>query len=228
MVFQNQDMNKGHRQRLRERFISDLGENMPDYEVIELLLMTSIARKDVKPIAKALLTEFGTVSGIFGADIDAIMAVDGVGQSTAVMFKLVQRATSIVLKQEIMNTNILNNWDKLIEYCMVYMAHSTVEQFRVIFLTSRNRIIADEEQSRGTINETSIYPREVIKRALSLNATAVILVHNHPSGNPSPSQEDIHMTHEVMEAGATLNIKVHDHIIIGKEDIVSFKTAGLI
>ena len=228
MVVQKQDMNKGHRQRLRERFISDLGENMPDYEIVELLLMTNIARKDVKPIAKALLKEFGTVSGIFGADIDAIMAVEGVGQSTAVMFKLVQRATSIVLKQEIMNSNILNTWDKLMEYCMVYMAHSSVEQFRVIFLSSRNRVIADEEQSRGTINETSIYPREVIKRALSLNATAVILIHNHPSGNPSPSDADIRMTYEVMEAGMTLNIKVHDHIIIGKEDTFSFKTAGLI
>ena len=221
-------MAKGHRERLRERFLKDLGASMPDYEIIELLLMAVIARRDVKPIAKDLLKTFGTVSGIFGASADDLMKVKGIGEQTAVLFKLIQRSTAIVTKSEIMNTNILNSWDKLIEYCTVYMAHSPVEQFRVIFLNSRNRIITDEEQTRGTVNETSIYPREVIKRALDLNAVAVILVHNHPSGNPTPSQADITMTHAVVEAGLPLNIRVHDHIIIGKEDIISFKTAGLL
>ncbi len=222
------DLNKGHRDRLRQRFMIDFGESMPDYEILELLLMNCIARCDVKPIAKRLLTEFGSISAVFGADVKLLQSVQGVGEQTAVMIKVIQRSTHLVIKKEIHNTNILNSWDKLIEYCYVYMAHSPIEQFRVVYLNSRNRVIRDEEQTRGTVNETSIYPREVIKRALDLNATAIILVHNHPSGDTTPSKADIRMTHEVIEAGLAMKVKVHDHVIITKEGYASLKNMGLI
>lgn len=219
---------QGHRQRLKQRFLKDLGETVPDYEILEMVLTYAISRRDVKPIAKDLIKKFGDVSSVIGADINELTKVDGVGMETATLIKLLQKTASLAAKTEMKKGHILSTWDKLIEYCTIHMAHKSVEQFRVIFLDTRNKIICDEEQTKGSINQTSIYPREVAKRALDLNATAVILVHNHPSGDPSPSQADIDMTNAVNDALAPLGIKLHDHLIIGKENIISFKTTGLL
>ena len=224
----DQNYYQGHRERLRQRFVKDMGASMADYELLELVLMYSIYRKDVKPIAKSLLKEFGNISAVIGVDIEELMKVKGVGKETATLIKLLQTIAGLAAKTEMRKSHILSTWDKLIEYCTIHMAHKSIEQFRVIFLDTRNRIICDEEQTKGSVNQTSIYPREVAKRALSLNATAVILVHNHPSGDPKPSQADIDMTNKVDVVLQSLDIKLHDHLIIGKEDIISFKSAGLL
>jgi DNA repair protein RadC len=218
----------GHRQRLRERFLATGGEGMPDYELLELLLSIAIPQKDVKPLAKALLAGFGSFNAVITAAPDALKGVKGMGEVSATALKVVQAAAVRLAKGEVMERPIINSWDRLLDYCMAAMGHEKVEQTRVLFLDKRNKLIADERQNTGTIDHTPLYPREVVKRALELGATAIILVHNHPSGDASPSRGDIEMTKEVQETAGRLGIVLHDHLIISREGHASFKSLGLL
>ena len=218
----------GHRQRLRQRFVATDGEGMPDYEMLELLLSQAIPRADVKPVAKALLARFGSLGEVVSAPPDALQTVKGVGEAAAVALKVV-RATSIRLtRQHVQNTNIISSWNSLIDYCKAAMGYEKIEQLRVLYLDGKNVLIADEIQQRGTVDHTPIYPRQVLKRALELNASALILVHNHPSGDPTPSKQDIDLTKEVRESAEKLGISLHDHVIIGKSAHISFKSMNLL
>jgi len=218
----------GHRQRLRQRFLADAGDGMPDYELLELVLSIAIPRADVKPLAKMLLDEFRTFQGVITAEPAALRRVKGMGEVSAVALKIVQAAAVRLARGQAMEREVINSWDRLLDYCMAAMAHEKVEQTRILFLDTRNRLIADERQNRGTVNHTPLYPREVVRRALELGATAIILVHNHPSGDPEPSRADIDMTREVQEAAGKLGIVLHDHLVIGRDGHVSFRSQGLL
>jgi DNA repair protein RadC len=218
----------GHRQRLRERFLRTKGRDLADYELIELLLFTAMPRRDVKPIAKALLKRFGSFSAVLGTNATELQKVDGIGEVAAVSLLAVRQAAERLLQDDVMNQPVLGNWQSLMDYCRVAMGHKTTEQFRVLFLNRKNILIADELQQEGTIDHTPVYPREVIKRALDLGASALILVHNHPSGDPTPSQSDIQMTRELQGAGEKLSISLHDHIVVSRSGNTSFKTLGLL
>lgn len=218
----------GHRDRLRSRFAATGGDGMPDYEILELLLSQVIPRRDVKPIAKTLLDRFGSLGEVLSASADDLQETKGVGESTAISLKVVQTAGLRLAQQHVMNTNVLNSWDKLLDYCKSAMGYDKIEQVRVLYLNQKNTLIADEVQQRGTVNHTPVYPREVVKRALELHASALILVHNHPSGDPTPSRDDIDMTNEIKDTAGRLGIVLHDHIIIGKRTHSSFKSMGLI
>jgi len=217
----------GHRKRLRDRFLKASGD-LADYELIELLLFSAMPRRDVKPIAKDLLTRFGSFAGVLNADASALCEVSGIGETAAVSLIAVREASIRLLQHEVMDQPILSNWQSLMDYCRAAMGHGKVEQFRILFLNRKNMLIADELQQKGTVDHTPVYPREVIKRALDLGASAIILVHNHPSGDPSPSRADIQMTKEIQAAGKTLEISLHDHIIVSKGGNTSFKTLGLL
>lgn len=218
----------GHRDRLRQRFRENGDTALADYEILELLLFRLIPRRDTKPIAKALLDRFGTLAGVFGADLKLLQEVKGIGETVAVDLKLMSAIAHRMLKSEIKGKKILSSWSSVIEYCHAAMAYETREQFRILFLDKRNALIADEVQQRGTIDHTPVYPREVVKRALDLSATAIILVHNHPSGDPTPSRADIDMTKMIIDTAKPLGVTVHDHIIIGKEGHASLKGLRLI
>ncbi len=213
----------GHRDRLRSRYREHGDGALADYEILEMLLFRLIPRKDTKPIAKALLTRFGTLAGVFGAPLALLQEVKGVGEAVALDLKLVSTIGHRTLKSDLRKKHILSSWSAVIEYCHAAMAYETKEQFRILFLDKRNTLIADEVQQTGTIDHTPVYPREVVKRALELSATALILVHNHPSGDPTPSRADIDMTKLIVETAKPLGIAVHDHIIIGKDGHVSLK-----
>lgn len=218
----------GHRERLRDRFREQGDTALADYEILELLLFRLIPRRDTKPIAKALIERFGSLSGVFGAPAALLTEVKGVGENVALDLKLISTVAHRTLKSEIRSKQVLSSWSSVIQYCHAAMAHETREQFRILFLDKRNVLIADEVQGRGTVDHTPVYPREVVKRALELSATAIILVHNHPSGDPTPSRADIDMTKVIIEAAKALDITVHDHIIIGKDGHVSLKGLKLI
>lgn len=218
----------GHRQRLRERFMATGGEGMPDYELLELVLSIAIPRADVKPLAKQLLADFKEFPAVIAADAEALRQVRGMGEVSVAALKIVQAAAIRMARGRVMNQPVLNSWDRLIDYCMTAMAHENVEQLRILFLDRRNRLIGDERQQRGTIDHTPLYPREVMKRALALGAAAIIVVHNHPSGDPTPSTADIAMTRELQEAAGKLGIILHDHLIIGRDGHASFKAKGLL
>jgi DNA repair protein RadC len=218
----------GHRKRLRERFMANDGDGMPDYEILELLLALAIPRADVKPLAKALLGRFGSLGEVLSAAPPALGEVTGMGDAAVATLKVVRVAGLRLARQQIMNTNAIGSWDSLIDYCKAAMGYEKVEQFRILFLDRKNVLIADEVQQRGTVDHTPLYPREVVKRALDLGASALILVHNHPSGDPTPSRDDIEMTKKVRDAGERLGIALHDHVIIGKSTHVSFKSLGLL
>ncbi|MCK5273762.1 MAG: DNA repair protein RadC [Alphaproteobacteria bacterium] len=218
----------GHRQRLRERFMATDGEGMPDYELLELVLAIAIPRSDVKPLAKALLAEFGSFNGVITAGPEALGRIKGMGDVSVAALKVVRAAALRLARGEIMERPVVNSWDRLLDYCMAAMGHEKVEQFRILFLDKRNRLIADERQNRGTVDHTPLYPREIVKRALEIGASAIILVHNHPSGDPTPSRADIDMTKEVQDAAAKLGITLHDHLIISREGPASFKSLGLL
>ena len=207
----------GHRERLRSRFRDGGEEALADYEMLELLLFRLIPRRDTKPIAKALLARFGSLSGVLGAPPALLQEVKGVGETVAQDLKLMASLAKRMLKAELREKQVLSSWSSVIEYCHASMAHETTEQFRILFLDKRNVLIADEVQGRGTVDHTPVYPREVVNRALELSATAVILVHNHPSGDPTPSRADIEMTRTIIDTAKPLGITVHDHIIIGKD-----------
>ena len=216
----------GHRARLRERFRAG-ADALPDYELIELLLFAAIPRRDVKPLAKALVARFGSFAGTVSAPREALREA-GLGDSAIDALKIVREAAVRLTRQEALNRPVLGSWQKVLDYCRAALAHEAVERFHLLFLDRKNTLIADEGQTRGTIDHTPVYPREVVKRALDLGASAIILVHNHPSGDPTPSRADIEMTREVAKAAAVLGVSVHDHIIIGRSGHASFRSLGLL
>ena len=218
----------GHRDRLRARFRESGDAALADYELLELLLFRLIPRRDTKPVAKALLQRFGTLGGVLGASPARLQEVDGVGESVALDLKLIASLGQRVLKREVTGKTVLESWQAVMDYCHASMAWEKTEQFRILFLDKRNALIADEVQGRGTVDHTPVYPREVLKRALELSATAIILVHNHPSGDPSPSRADIDMTRTIIDSVRPMGITVHDHIIIGKDGHASLKGLRLI
>jgi DNA repair protein RadC len=218
----------GHRERLRTRYREQGDTALADYEILELLLFRLIPRRDTKPIAKALIDRFGNLAGVFGAPVGLLQEVKGVGEAVALDLKLVATAGHRILKSELRGKQVLSSWSSVIDYCHAAMAYESREQFRILFLDKRNALIADEVQGRGTVDHTPVYPREVVRRALELSATAIILVHNHPSGDPTPSRADIDMTKTIIDTAKPLGIAVHDHIIIGKDGHVSLKGLRLI
>jgi DNA repair protein RadC len=218
----------GHRQRLRERFLAGGADALPDYELLELLLFQARPRGDVKPLAKALIARFKSFAGVMAASPEELATVDGVGDAAIVTLKTVQAAALRMSRQELIDRPVINSWKKLLDYCHAAMAYEKVEQFRLLFLDGKNALIADEVQQKGTVNHTPVYVREVVKRALELGASAIVMCHNHPSGDPSPSKDDIAMTREVAAAADKLGIALHDHLIIGRKGHSSLKSMGLI
>ena len=218
----------GHRDRLRQRFLEGGPGALADYEMLELLLFQAIPRRDTKPIAKALIDKFGTYAGVLRADPVALMEFKHMGQAGAVLIKLVGDAAERLARREVLNRTVLSSWDKVIAYLRVKLAEEKTERFHILFLDVKNTLIADEQQQRGTVNHTPVYPREVVKRALELGASAIIMVHNHPSGDPAPSAADVAMTHEVRDVGQKLGVTLHYHLIIGREGHASLKALGLI
>ena len=218
----------GHRARLRERLLEGGPEALADYEVLEFLLYGALARGDTKPQAKALLDKFGSLSGVFNADPSALKQVKGVSDASVGMIKIAALAARRMARSEVRDKPVLGSWQSLIDYLSIDMAHLMIERVRVLYLDSRNRLILDQHVHDGTIDEASIHPREVIGTAINRGASALILVHNHPSGNPEPSKADIQITRRISEAGRLVNITVHDHVIIGREGHVSLRAKGLI
>ncbi|CAG0906958.1 unnamed protein product [Cyprideis torosa] len=216
----------GHRDRLRARFLN-APDSLPDYELLELLLFMAIPRKDVKPIAKLLIDRFKNINGVLNASLADLQGIKGISETTAIGLKTVQAAGLRLLRQNIMNRPILNSWQRLIEYCEAAMVNDTRENFRIIFLNKKNEVIADEVQQSGTVDHTPAYPREIMKRSLELGATALILAHNHPSGDATPSQPDIALTKQIMAAAKPFDIVIHDHLIITRNGTSSFKSLGL-
>lgn len=218
----------GHRQRLKERFLNGGTDALSDYELLELLLCLAIPRRDVKPMAKDLIRRFGSVAAVLAAPPERLREIRGVGDTVIVALKVVRAGAQTLLKEEVLDKPILSSWQAVLGYCRSMLAHEPNEQFHVLYLDRKNRLIADEMQQKGTVDHTPVYPREVIKRALDLGATAIILVHNHPSGDPAPSRADIDMTRDIKDAGVKLGIVVHDHVIIARKGHASFKTLGLL
>jgi DNA repair protein RadC len=218
----------GHRDRLRARFGEAGGEGFPDYELLELVLFRSIPRRDVKPIAKELIWRFGTFAEVLAAPAGRLRQVEGIGDSVVLDLKIVEAAARRLARGAVAKRPVLSSWSAVIEYCRTAMAFAEKEQFRILFLDKKNQLIADEVQQSGTVDHTPVYPREVVKRALELAATAVILVHNHPSGDPTPSQADITMTREIVAVAKPLGIAIHDHIIVGRDGHASLKGLKLI
>ena len=219
---------RGHRKRLRDRFLSGGSEAVPDYEVLELILFRAMHRQDVKPLAAALIAHFGDFNRVISAKYSQLLEVNGVGEAVATEIKIVEAAAHRLARAKVMKRQVLSGWDALIDYCHTVMAHRETEQFRILFLDNKNVLIADEAQAQGTVDHVPVYPREVVKRALELSASALILVHNHPSGDPTPSKADIEMTGAIKTAAQALNITLHDHLIIGKSAELSFHSKGLL
>ena len=216
----------GHRERLRARFLEGGADALPDYELLELVLFNANARKDMKPLAKALIERFGSFSSVLGAEPAQLREFD-IDQRTLVLFRALRETARRLAERKVKDMPVLTNWQQLIDYCHTALAHEKTEQFRILFLDRKNVLIANEAQQRGTVDHTPVYPREVVKRALELGASAVILVHNHPSGDVTPSAADIEMTREVARAAAALGISVHDHLIVGRSGHASLKSLGL-
>jgi DNA repair protein RadC len=218
----------GHRERLRTRFLKGGADAMPDYELLELTLFAALPRRDTKPLAKALMARFGSFAEVIAAPRARLLEVKGLGMSVANHLKIVEAAAHRLAKTRVMGRAALSSWSALLDYCTAAMARSQNEEFRVLFLDRKNNLVADEVQNRGTIDHTPVYPREIIKRALELGASSIILVHNHPSGDPTPSKADILMTREIAAAAKALSIAVHDHLVIGRSGHASFKSLGLL
>ncbi|MDD4615692.1 MAG: DNA repair protein RadC [Alphaproteobacteria bacterium] len=216
----------GHRQRLRERLLRSGPDSLQDYELLELLLFAAVPRKDVKPLAKSLLARFKGLWAIINAPVETLIQF-GLSECAATTLSVAGAIALRANKKEIISGPFLNNWQKLVDYCRMAMAHEKIEQFRLVFLDRRNRVLLDEVHQHGTIDHTPVYPREVVKRALEIGAGALVLVHNHPSGDPTPSKDDVAMTKAIIEACRPLGIAVHDHIIVGREGVVSLKNLGL-
>ncbi|MTJ83365.1 MAG: JAB domain-containing protein [Telmatospirillum sp.] len=219
---------KGHRQRLRRRFLEGGADALPDYELLELILCLAIPQRDVKPLAKDLLRRFGGFAGVVTAGLPALLSVPGIKENSAAALKLVAAAATRLAREEVVGRPVLSSWNRLIDYCRVAFAHQPRENFHLLFLDRKNVLIADETQQEGTVDHTSAYPREVVRRALELNASAVIMVHNHPSGDPTPSRADVEMTRRIADAVGPIGILLHDHLVIGRSGTVSFRAQGLI
>ncbi len=217
----------GHRDRLRARF-AQTPNALADYELLELVLFLAIPQKDVKPLAKDLIARFGGLAEMMNAPIEELVKVDGIKDKTALALKSITALSQRAMKNELMNKPILNSWTRLMDYCMAGIAHETREHFRVLFLNKKNELIGDEIQGSGTVDHTPAYPREIMKRALELGATALILLHNHPSGDPKPSQADIDLTRHIIRAAEPFQIAIHDHIIISRNGYSSMKSLNLI
>lgn len=228
VVKKQQPHHTGHRQRLRERFVDAGSDALKDYELLELLLFQAIPRRDVKPLAKELLAKFGSLPELMAAPHSTLTQVDGISENTATAIKTVTAIAHRMFEQELMQKPVLNNWTRLMDYCHMTMAHETKEHFRILFMNKKNELIADEIQGSGTVDHTPAYPREIMKRTLELGATAIILMHNHPSGDSKPSQADIDMTNQIIEAAKPFDIMVHDHVIIARNGHTSFRNLGLI
>lgn len=222
------DSRVAHRTRLRARFTQGGAAAMPDYELLELLLFRAIPRGDVKPLAKRLLRVFGDLNSVMAAPPDRLSEVEGAGPAVVEQLKILEALGHRMARARVMARPVLSSWDALLDYLKTALAHQTTERFRVLYLDRRNVLIADEELAEGTVDHVPVYPREVVKRALSVNASALILVHNHPSGDPTPSDADIAMTRTIRDAAATLGIVLHDHLVIGKGAEVSFRADGLL
>ncbi|WP_430539609.1 RadC family protein [Ruegeria pomeroyi] len=219
---------RDHRKRLRERFMAGGAAALPDYELLELVLFRSIPRQDVKPLARLLLDTFGDFNRVLTAPVERLAEVKGVGEAVITDLKILEASAHRMARARVMQRQVISSWDALLDYCHTTMAHRETEQFRVFYLDRKNVLIADEEQARGTVDHVPVYPREVAKRALELNASALILVHNHPSGDPTPSQSDIDMTARIRAACEALGITLHDHLIIGKSVELSFRSEGFL
>ncbi len=217
---------RDHRKRLRDRFTEGGARAMPDYELLELVLFRALPRQDVKPLARLLLDTFGDFNRVITAEPARLAAVKGVGEAVIVELKVIEAAAQRMARAKVMNRPVLSSWDALVDYCHTAMAHRQTEQFRILFLDRKNVLIADEEQAKGTVDHVPVYPREVVKRALELNASALILVHNHPSGDPTPSDADVSMTIQIQEAARVLGLTLHDHLIVGKSRELSFRAQG--
>lgn len=218
----------GHRERLKARFMSGGPDALPDYELMELVLFRALPRRDTKPLAKALIDRFGSFADALSAPAERLREIKGIGEAAIIEIKLIHAAAMRLSQAKVLNRPALSSWSALLDYCRAAMAYSQKEQFRILFLDRKNVLIADEVQQEGTVDHTPVYPREVIKRALELGASAIILVHNHPSGDPTPSRADIDMTKRIIDAAEKLSITVHDHIIVGREMHASFKGLKLI
>lgn len=218
----------GHRERLRDKFRTRGAEALADYELLELLLFRSIPRRDTKELAKALIVRFGSFASVMNASIKELCDVPGIKEATATDLALVKASTEYLVRGEIAGRSILSSYQDVINYCRLTMAYNRVEEFRILFLDKRNHVVRDEILQRGTIDHTPVYPREVVKRALELGASALIIVHNHPSGDPTPSNSDILMTNKLVEATGALGLTIHDHLIIGREGHASFRALGLL
>ncbi len=225
----NNNLHAGHRKRLRERFLKDFGSSMADYEILELVLCLAIPRKDVKPIAKKLITKFIDLNGVISADIKQLQSKElALSENAISAIKLIYSCGVRGLQSQIKQATIISSWQHLLDYCKIVMGNEKAEQLRVFFLDSKNFLISDEVLSIGTVNKTSIFPREIARRAIELNAVSIILVHNHPSNDTTPSQNDIDMTMTVRELLKQLDITLHDHVIISKKGHYSFRSQGLI
>ena len=217
-----------HRKRLRARFLDGGSDAVADYELLELILFGADRRNDMKPLAKELIRRFGSFAEVLAADRKALMQVKGIGDVAVGVIKSVEAAAILMSRERVIGRPVISSWQALLDYCRASMAQHKIEQFRLLFLDRKNMLIADELQQQGTVDHTPVYPREVVKRALELGASALILVHNHPSGDPTPSKADIEMTREIQKAAAALGVTVHDHLVIGAAGHASFKSLGLL
>ena len=219
---------QGHRARLREKLVSRGPEALADYEILEMILFFAQEKGDTKPLAKRLINRFGSFGGVMAASDLDLLGVPQIGPVTLAAIRLVRAAALLMALAEARQGPVLSDGKKLTDYLAIAMAHEAREHFRVLFLDSRNRLIADEVLGRGSVNHVPVYPREVIKRGLELHATAMILVHNHPSGDPEPSEEDVAMTAELCRVGESMSIKIHDHLIVARGSVLSFRSEGLL
>ena len=222
------NLNSGHRERLRARFFAGGAGAMPDYELLELTLFAAVPRRDTKPLAKTLIARFGSFAEVIAAPRERLLEIPGIGEAAVNQLKIVEAAAQRLARGKVIGRPALSSWAALLDYCTAAMARAQNEEFRVLFLDRKNILIADEVQARGTIDHTPVYPREIVKRALEHGASAIILVHNHPSGDPTPSRADIDMTREIAAAAKALHIAVHDHLVIGRGGHASFKSLGLL
>lgn len=219
---------KNHRKRLRERFLVGGAQAMPDYELLEMILFRAIPRQDVKPLARQMIDLFGDLAAVITAPEARLRKLPGVGDSVIAELKLAEACAQRMARARVLRKPIISSWNALLDYCHTTMSHRETEEFRILFLDRKNNLIADEAQGSGTVDHVPVYPREIMRRALELNASALILVHNHPSGDPTPSQADIAMTEQVQRASECLSITLHDHLIIGKSCEISFRATGLL
>jgi DNA repair protein RadC len=218
----------GHRARMRTRLLTAGPEALADHEMLEMVLFLALPRRDTKPIARALLDQFGGFGAVIAAPLADLVKIEGIGEAGAAALKIVQAAALRLLQGAVRDQPVLNNWDRLMDYLLARLAHEKTEQFRVLFLDNRNRLLGDEVLGQGTVNHAPVYPREVIRRALELHAVCLILTHNHPSGDPTPSREDLAMTREIRRAAEALRIEVHDHVIIAGSRWLSLRQEGLL